>query len=197
MVGPEAPLVAGVVDKFRELGLPIVGPTAQNAAARGQAKFTPSDSWKRLAFPTARFATVTNPSEARQALRNFRLPVVLKTDGLAAGKGVIIAQSNEEAEAALSSLAYPMVIRRVSHRRRGSQLHGIVLCDGKRGVALEPSQDHKRIFDGDEGPNTGGMGAYSDSAILGASMRGKAMDTIIEPVIRATGFSGFLSTPGS
>ncbi len=188
VVGPEAPLVAGVVDKFRSLGLPIVGPTAENAALEGS-KVHSKRFMERIGVPTARFAAVTTETEARDALRQFLLPVVLKTDGLAAGKGVIIAQTKQEAEAALSTLAFPMVIEEFLE---GEEVSFIVLCDGKRGVPLEPSQDHKRIFDGDQGPNTGGMGAYSDSRIMGSAMRQQVMDTIIEPVVKATAFSGFL-----
>lgn len=188
VVGPEAPLVAGVVDTFRERGLPIVGPTAENAALEGS-KVHSKRFMERIGVPTARFATVVNEAEARDALKQFRLPVVLKTDGLAAGKGVIIAQTSQESEAALSALAYPMVIEEFLE---GEEVSFIVLCDGKRGVALEPSQDHKRIFDGDQGPNTGGMGAYSDSRILTTEMRQQVMDTIIEPVVKATAFTGFL-----
>jgi phosphoribosylamine--glycine ligase len=168
--------------------MPIVGPTAENAALEGS-KVHSKRFMERIGVPTARFATVTNDVEATEALRNFPLPVVLKTDGLAAGKGVIIAQTAEEASAALSSLAYPMVIEEFLE---GEEVSFIVLCDGKRGVPLEPSQDHKRIFDGDQGPNTGGMGAYSDSRILSSAMRQQIMDTIIEPVVRATAFTGFL-----
>jgi len=188
VVGPEAPLVAGIVDKFRSRGMVIVGPTAENAALEGS-KVHSKRFMERIGVPTARFATVANPLEGREALRRFRLPVVLKTDGLAAGKGVIIAQTQDEAESALTALAYPMVIEEFLE---GEEVSFIVLCDGKRGVALEPSQDHKRIFDGDQGPNTGGMGAYSDSRILSAAMRERVMDTIIEPVVRATTFTGFL-----
>jgi phosphoribosylamine--glycine ligase len=188
VVGPEAPLVAGVVDQFRSKGYPIVGPTAENAALEGS-KVHSKRFMERVGVPTARFATVSKASEAKDALRGFRLPVVLKTDGLAAGKGVIIAQTREEADAALSTLAYPMVIEEFLE---GEEVSFIVLCDGKRGVALEPSQDHKRIFDGDQGPNTGGMGAYSDSRILRPEKREQIMDTIINPVVKATGFTGFL-----
>jgi phosphoribosylamine--glycine ligase len=188
VVGPEAPLVAGVVDKFRALGMAIVGPTAENAALEGS-KVHSKRFMDRVGIPTARFATVSSEVEAREALKKFRLPVVLKTDGLAAGKGVIIAQTHEEADAALSALAFPMVIEEFLE---GEEVSFIVLCDGKRGVPLEPSQDHKRIFDNDQGPNTGGMGAYSDSKILSAAMREQVMEKIIEPVVKATGFTGFL-----
>ncbi len=188
VVGPEAPLVTGIVDSFRSRGLAIVGPTAQNAALEGS-KVHSKKFMQGIGIPTARFAVVANPVEAREALRSFQLPVVLKTDGLAAGKGVIIAQTHDEADAALTALAYPIVIEEFLE---GEEVSFIVLCDGKRGVPLEPSQDHKRIFDGDQGPNTGGMGAYSDSAILTAAMRDQIMDTIIQPVVKATAFTGFL-----
>jgi len=119
----------------------------------------------------------------------FRYPVVLKTDGLAAGKGVVIAQNRAEVDEALASLPFPMVIEEFLE---GEEVSFIVLCDGKRAIALEPSQDHKRVFDGDQGPNTGGMGAYSDSRILSEADRERILDTIIEPVVRATGYTGFL-----
>jgi phosphoribosylamine--glycine ligase len=180
--------VAGVVDQFRALNLPIVGPTAENAALEGS-KVHSKRFMERIGVPTAHFTVVGNEQEGRDALAQFRLPMVLKTDGLAAGKGVIIAASREEAETGLSTLAYPIVMEEFLE---GEEVSFIVLCDGKRGVPLEPSQDHKRIFDGDRGPNTGGMGAYSDSNIMGSATRQQVMDTIIEPVVRATGFTGFL-----
>jgi phosphoribosylamine---glycine ligase len=185
VVGPEVPLVAGVVDRFRARGLAIVGPTAKNAALEGS-KIHSKRFMEKLGIPTARFQTVENAGDVP---RDFRYPVVLKTDGLAAGKGVVIAQNRAEVDAALASLPFPMVIEEFLE---GEEVSFIVLCDGKRAVPLEPSQDHKRIFDGDQGPNTGGMGAYSDSLILNDSDRGRILDTIIEPVVRATGYTGFL-----
>jgi phosphoribosylamine---glycine ligase len=185
VVGPEVPLVAGVVDHFRTQGMPIVGPTAVNATLEGS-KIHSKRLMEKLGIPTARYQTVEN---AAQVPRDFRYPVVLKTDGLAAGKGVIIAQNRAEVDAALDTLPFPMVIEEFLE---GEEVSFIVLCDGKRGVPLEPSQDHKRIFDNDEGPNTGGMGAYSDSRLLTEADRGRILDTIINPVIRATGFTGFL-----
>ncbi len=188
VVGPEVPLVAGVVDRFREIAMPIVGPTAENAALEGS-KIHSKRFMQRIGVPTARFLTAENNEQARHALRHFQYPIVIKTDGLAAGKGVVIAQTPAEADDALTQLPCPLVIEEFLE---GEEVSFIVLCDGKRGVALEPSQDHKRIFDNDQGPNTGGMGAYSDSRILTAEQRGHIMETIINPVIHATQFTGFL-----
>ena len=186
IVGPEVPLVAGVVDKFRAQGLlAIVGPTASNAALEGS-KILSKRLMARLGIPTARFQTI---DRADQFPLGLRYPIVMKTDGLAAGKGVIIAQNQAEAIAALATLPFPMVIEEFLE---GEEVSFIVLCDGKSAVPLEPSQDHKRVFDGDQGPNTGGMGAYSDSRILSEADRGKILDTIIEPVVKTTGYTGFL-----
>jgi phosphoribosylamine--glycine ligase len=188
VIGPEAQLVAGIVDQFRARGMAIVGPTAVNAALEGS-KIHSKRFMEKLGIPTARFQTVESAEEASLAVRDFRYPVVLKTDGLAAGKGVVIAQNRAEVDAALASLPFPMVIEEFLE---GEEVSFIVLCDGKRAVPLEPSQDHKRVFDGDEGPNTGGMGAYSDSQILSDADSGRILDTIIEPVVHATGYTGFL-----
>ncbi len=188
VVGPEVPLVAGVVDRFRERGLAIVGPTAENAALEGS-KVHSKRFMEKLGVPTARFRAVSSAGEATAALAEFRYPVVLKTDGLAAGKGVIIAQNRAEADAAIAALPCPLVMEEFLE---GEEVSFIVLCDGKRAVPLEPSQDHKRVFDGDEGPNTGGMGAYSGSRLMDEAMRGRVLDTIINPVVQATGFTGFL-----
>lgn len=188
VVGPEAPLVAGVVDQFRALGRHIVGPNAANAALEGSKVYS-KRFMQKLGIPTARFETVDSPEQARAAFRHFRFPLVLKTDGLAAGKGVIIAQNQAEADDALTQLAYPIVLEEFL---LGDEVSFIALCDGKTAVALEPSQDHKRIFDNDQGPNTGGMGAYSDSRILTAAQRSSILETVILPVVRATQFTGFL-----
>lgn len=195
VVGPESPLVEGVVDTFRSRHLAIVGPTAAAAQLEGSKAF----SKKFLSehnIPTARFITVTSCAEGRQALKDFSLPVVLKADGLAAGKGVIIARSPEEAEHALNTL--------LSHRAvvieeflTGEELSFIALCDGMRALPLPPSQDHKAAFDNDEGPNTGGMGAYSDSRLLAPAQTREILDKIIHPTLAGmatagTPFSGFL-----
>lgn len=188
VVGPEAPLVDGIVDQFRAEGLRIVGPTSANAALEGS-KIYAKRFMDQQGIPTARFVTATTPTEARDALGRFQYPVVLKTDGLAAGKGVVIAKTIQEAEEALAVLPCPMVVEEFLE---GEEVSFIALCDGHTAVPLEPSQDHKRVFDNDEGPNTGGMGAYSDARILTEEQRRLVMETVILPVVRATGFTGFL-----
>lgn len=188
VVGPEAPLVAGIVDRFRERGLPIVGPTAANAALEGS-KVHSKRFMQKLGIPTAGFEIAANIAEALDVIERFRFPLVVKTDGLAAGKGVIIADTPDQARAAVQSLPAPFVIEEFL---RGEELSFIVIADGRCAVPLEPSQDHKRIFDNDEGPNTGGMGAYSDSRLLTSAERGRIMDTVIQPVVSATGYTGFL-----
>jgi phosphoribosylamine--glycine ligase len=188
VVGPEAPLVSGIVDRFRASHMPIVGPTAVNAAMEGS-KIHSKQLMKRIGVPTAHFETIGNAAQAAPALTRFRYPVVLKTDGLAAGKGVVIAHTPEEATSALTTLPFPLVIEEYLE---GREVSFIVLCDGTNAVPLEPSQDHKRVSDHDLGPNTGGMGAYSDSRILTNEQRDHIMETIINPVVHATGFTGFL-----
>jgi phosphoribosylamine--glycine ligase len=168
--------------------MPIVGPTAANAALEGS-KIHSKHLMKRLGVSTAQFETVETAVQANDALTKFRYPLVLKTDGLAAGKGVIIAQTPQEAFEALAALPFPLVIEEFLE---GEEVSFIVLCDGKHAVPLEPSQDHKRVFDRDLGPNTGGMGAYSDSRILSDTQSSHILDTIVNPVVRATGFTGFL-----
>jgi phosphoribosylamine--glycine ligase len=188
VVGPEAPLVAGVVDQFQAAGRLIVGPNAANAQLEGS-KIHSKRFMEKIGVPTARFVTASNAAQAVDALKAFRYPVVLKTDGLAAGKGVIIAQDAAEAQGALQTLAFPLVIEEFLV---GEEVSFIALCDGRRAVPLEPSQDHKRVFDNDEGPNTGGMGAYSDSRILTEAQRSTVMERVILPVVHATAFTGFL-----
>jgi phosphoribosylamine--glycine ligase len=188
VVGPEAPLVAGVVDAFRARNMPIVGPTAKNAALEGS-KIHSKRFMEQLGVPTARFETFEDREAAAAALSHIDFPVVLKTDGLAAGKGVVIAQDRAEAIEALGHLAFPLVMEEFL---TGEEVSFIVLCDGRRAIPLEPSQDHKRIFDNDQGPNTGGMGAFSDSRLLTSAQRGHILETVINPVVHATGYTGFL-----
>jgi len=188
VVGPEVPLVAGMVDEFRAHGSNIVGPD-RNAARLEGSKIFAKNFLSQRKIPTAEFVTADNPAEARKALDRFGFPVVLKADGLAAGKGVIIARDRAQADAALASFAGPLVIEEFL---RGSEVSFIALCDGKNVVPLAATQDHKAVFDGDQGPNTGGMGAYSDAAILSEAETRKVMEQVIYPTVEATGFTGFL-----
>jgi phosphoribosylamine--glycine ligase len=188
VVGPEAPLVAGVVDAFRAAGRAIVGPTAENARLEGSKIFA-KEFFRRHRIPTADFASVDNREDARRALDRFRLPVVIKADGLAAGKGVVVAGDRAEADGAIQSLGPRLVIEEFL---AGEEVSFIALCDGRDVVPLAPTQDHKRVNDGDTGPNTGGMGAYSDSRILTEAETERVLDTIIRPTVEATAFTGFL-----
>jgi phosphoribosylamine--glycine ligase len=196
VVGPEAPLAGGIVDRFREKGRCIVGPTAEAARLEASKAFA-KEFMLRTGIPTARFAAVDSPDQARAALHEFDFPVVLKADGLAAGKGVIIANSADEAALAIDQLLTPGSILVIEEFLRGEEVSFIVLSDGVNILPLEPTQDHKSIFDGDQGANTGGMGAYCDGRILGDFQKAIIMAQIIRPAIehmRADGrpFTGFL-----
>jgi phosphoribosylamine---glycine ligase len=188
VVGPEVPLAAGVVDQFRARGLAIFGPTQENAQLEAS-KIYAKDFMQRVGIPTARFVRTESTETAIQALSQFDYPVAVKADGLAAGKGVIIAHSRAEAEAAVRSLGPRLVIEEFLH---GEEVSFIVVCDGRTVVPLEATQDHKTVFDGDMGPNTGGMGAYCDGRIVSAPDTQRILDTIIEPAVRVTNFTGFL-----
>lgn len=196
VVGPEGPLAAGIVDQFRSKGRPIVGPTA--AAARLESsKVFAKEFMMRAGIPTARFAAVDTLEEAQAALREFDFPVVLKADGLAGGKGVIIANSAAEAGAALVQLMAPASRLVIEEFLAGEEVSFIVLSDGVNVLALEPTQDHKTVHDGDTGPNTGGMGAYCDGRILDDFQKAEIMAQVIHPAIqhmRSEGkpFTGFL-----
>jgi phosphoribosylamine---glycine ligase len=188
VVGPEAPLVDGVVDQFRNAGRLIVGPIRAAAQLEGSKIFA-KRFFAQSGIPTAGFATAETPAEAKAALDRFGFPVVLKADGLAAGKGVVIAHDRSEAEAALSQLQGRLVIEEFLS---GEEVSFIALCDGRDVVPLAPTQDHKAVFDGDTGPNTGGMGAYCDSSILTEAQTQQILRTVIYPAVDATNFTGFL-----
>lgn len=184
IVGPEAPLVAGVVDEFNRRGMRIIGPTRAAARLEGSKLFA-KEFFARASIPTARSGT---------SLDNFSLPVVIKADGLAAGKGVVIAYDRREAEQALERLGPNVVIEEFLE---GEEVSFMGLSDGHTLIPFAPTQDHKRIFDGDQGPNTGGMGAYSDTRILTPHQSGEIMDRIMLPAIRqmrqeGAPFTGFL-----
>jgi phosphoribosylamine--glycine ligase len=194
VVGPEAPLVAAVVDRFREAGLAIVGPTANAAQIEGSKAFA-KDLMIRAGIPTGRHRTVTTVDEARRAIDEFGFPVVLKADGLAAGKGVVIAQGREEAESALPGLLGSRLV--VEEFLQGEEVSFIVVSDGKRFLPFAPTQDHKAAYDGDLGPNTGGMGAYRDARILTEAQAREIERVVIQPAIgqmeaERRPFTGFL-----
>jgi phosphoribosylamine--glycine ligase len=202
VVGPEAPLVAGVVDAFRAKGRLIVGPTRRAAQLEGSKIFA-KQFMERAGIPTARFVAAETESDALKAVERFGCPVVLKADGLAAGKGVVVANTRQEAQAAVRGLLAGKLVGQAGSRivveefLAGEEVSFIVLSDGKDCVALEPTQDHKAVNDGDTGPNTGGMGAYCDSRILTAGERQEVLERVIRPAIEqmrdeGSPFTGFL-----
>jgi phosphoribosylamine--glycine ligase len=167
VIGPEAPLVAGVADALRAAGIPAFGPSAAAAQLEGSKGFT-KDLCAQAGIPTADYVRVESVTGARAALDRFPIPVVVKADGLAAGKGVTVAMSRGEAEAAVRAAGDgPMVIEEFLD---GEEASLFVLVDGERAVALATAQDHKRVGEGDTGPNTGGMGAYSPAPVLTAAL---------------------------
>ena len=188
VVGPEAPLVEGVVDQFRGAGRLIVGPTAENARLEGSKIFA-KDFFRRHRIPTAEFISVDTADDAKKAASRFKFPVVIKADGLAAGKGVVIATDRQEAERAIEALGPRLVIEEYLE---GEEVSFIALCDGRDVLPFAPTQDHKRVSDGDTGPNTGGMGAYCDSRIVTEAETEKILDTVMRPAVEATKFTGFL-----
>jgi phosphoribosylamine--glycine ligase len=194
IVGPEAPLVAGIADAARAAGLAVFGPSAAAAMLESSKGFT-KDLCARARIPTADYVRVETEAEARAALERFAIPVVIKADGLAAGKGVTVAMTRGEAEAAIAAAGNgPMVIEEFLD---GEEASLFALVDGERAVVLANAQDHKRVGEGDTGPNTGGMGAYSPAPILTAELEARAMREIVEPTAKAmveagTPFSGIL-----
>ena len=190
VVGPELPLSLGVVDEFQRRGMRVFGPTA--AAARLESsKIFAKEFMQRHHIPTAHYAICTSPQEIKEALPHFSPPIVVKADGLAAGKGVIIAKSREEAGlAAVEMLSGKMLGdagRRVVLEEflEGDEVSFLAICDGERAIPLGAAQDHKRIGDGDTGPNTGGMGAYSSANVLDEKMGDWILNHITRPVVQA------------
>jgi phosphoribosylamine--glycine ligase len=211
VVGPEAALAAGVVDEFRARGLRIFGPT-QAAAQLESSKAFAKDFMKRHGIPTAAYETFSDPAAAHAYVDRRGAPIVIKADGLAAGKGVVVAMTLEEAHEAIAwilednklgvthnagadGLAVPRVV--IEDFLAGEEASFIVVCDGKHVVSLATSQDHKRLLDGDQGPNTGGMGAYSPAPVVTPNVHAKVMHEIIQPTIAGMArdghpFTGFL-----
>ena len=194
VVGPEAPLVAGVADALRAAGIAVFGPNAAAAQLEGSKGFT-KDLCQANAIPTAAYVRVERVADAHAALSRFGIPVVIKADGLAAGKGVTVAMSREEAEAAIDAAGHgPLVIEEFL---TGEEASLFALVDGETAISLASAQDHKRVGEGDTGPNTGGMGAYAPAPVLTAELEQRAMDEIIRPTATAmaaagTPFSGVL-----
>jgi phosphoribosylamine--glycine ligase len=194
VIGPEAPLVGGVADALRARGFLVFGPNAAAAQLEGSKGFT-KDLCAREGIPTARYVRIETEADALAALGGFTIPVVIKADGLAAGKGVTVAMSRDEAESAIRAAGDgPMVIEEFLE---GEEASLFALVDGERAVVLASAQDHKRVGEGDSGPNTGGMGAYSPAPVLTPELEQRAMDEIVLPTARAmvaagTPFSGAL-----
>ncbi|MBX3681118.1 MAG: phosphoribosylamine--glycine ligase [Thauera sp.] len=206
VVGPEAPLAAGVVDEFRAHGLRIFGPTKAAAQLESSKAFSKA-FMRRHGIPTADYDTFTDPAAAHAFVDRLGAPIVIKADGLAAGKGVVVAMNLQEAHDAVDFMLVDNKYGAVHNEGgarvvieeflEGEEASFIVLCDGKNVAALATSQDHKRLQDGDQGPNTGGMGAYSPAPVVTADVHARAMREIILPTIRGMEkdgipFTGFL-----
>ncbi len=193
VVGPEAPLMNGIVDRFREEGLLIFGPTAAAARLEGSKVFS-KNLFKRYGIPTAEFETFDSPYTARVYARTFTdkgQGVVVKADGLAAGKGVIVAQNFEEADEAIESILSDKQFGSAGEHivieecLIGEELSFFALSDGENFIPLLAAQDHKRIFDNDQGPNTGGMGAYANPPIYTEALKAQIMEEVIKPTVEA------------
>ena len=197
VIGPEAPLVAGLGDRLREAGIPVFGPSAAAAEIEGSKIFS-KEFMARHGLPTAAFRIFDEPEEACRYLESAdaEYPLVIKADGLAAGKGVIIAEESATATATargmLSGDSFGEAGRRilVEELLHGREASFFVLADGSRFVELATCQDYKRAADGDQGPNTGGMGTYSPSAYLNEALRRRIVETIVEPTIRGLAAEG-------
>ncbi|HST44258.1 MAG TPA: phosphoribosylamine--glycine ligase [Luteimonas sp.] len=202
VVGPEAPLVAGIVDRFRAEGLRIFGPTAAAAQLEGSKAFA-KDFLARHGIPTAHYAVHVDLDAALAHVRRVGAPIVVKADGLAAGKGVIVATTLAEAEAAITDMLSGNAFGDAGSRvvieefLDGEEASFISIVDGRTPLPMATSQDHKRVGDGDTGPNTGGMGAYSPAPVVTAAVHERVMREIVEPTVRGMAadgipFTGFL-----
>ncbi|WP_394243491.1 phosphoribosylamine--glycine ligase [Vibrio astriarenae] len=195
IVGPEAPLVIGVVDAFRAAGLPIFGPTEAAAQLEGSKAFT-KDFLARHAIPTGAYANFTEIEPALAYVREQGAPIVVKADGLAAGKGVIVAMTLEEAEDAIKDMLAGNAFGEAGSRvvieefLDGEEASFIVMVDGENVLPMATSQDHKRVGDKDTGPNTGGMGAYSPAPVVTPEIHNRIMDEVIYPTVRGMAAEG-------
>ncbi|ATA19643.1 phosphoribosylamine--glycine ligase [Gibbsiella quercinecans] len=195
IVGPEAPLVIGVVDAFQAAGLTIFGPTQAAAQLEGSKAFT-KDFLARHHIPTAEYQNFTEVEPALAYVRSKGAPIVIKADGLAAGKGVIVAMTLQEAEDAIQDMLAGNAFGDAGHRivveefLDGEEASFIVMVDGENVVPMATSQDHKRVGDGDTGPNTGGMGAYSPAPVVTDEIHQRVMDQVIWPTVRGMAAEG-------
>lgn len=195
VVGPEAPLAAGIVDQFSALGIPIFGPTAAAAQIEASKVFA-KDMMHRYGIPCARSKSFASYNEARDYVRHHPLPVVVKADGLAAGKGVTMARSREEALAALEDLMVHKIQGEAGDRvvieecLSGREVSLLAFTDGQTVLPMVPVCDYKPVYDGDEGPNTGGMGCYSPPSFFGDDVVQRATETILRPAVRAMAQQG-------
>lgn len=194
VIGPEAPLVDGLADSLRAAGVPVFGPSRLAAQLEGSKGFT-KDLCQRAGIPTAGYVRARSEAEALAALADFSLPVVIKADGLAAGKGVVIAMSEQEARDAVSNMfsggfgeAGAEVV--IEEFLTGEEASFFALTDGKTVLPFGSAQDHKRVGDGDTGPNTGGMGAYSPAPVLTPRLEQQAMELIVRPTVTAMAQEG-------
>lgn len=210
VIGPEAPLCDGVVDELSALGFTVYGPSRRAAQLEGSKAFMKA-FLERHQLPTARHRTITEPGEIDAAVRSFSVPPVVKADGLCAGKGVVVATTHEEAcmvaSGMLSGAAFGTAGRRVILEERlvGAEASIHAICDGERALLLPAAQDHKRAFDGDQGPNTGGMGTYAPAPVVTPAMLEWIGERVIEPVLsgmsaegmpfRGTLFAGLMISP--
>ena len=189
IVGPEAPLVAGIVDEFKKRNLKIFGPTKAAAQLEGSKSFT-KDFLMRHNIPTAKYKNFTDVNEALSYLDSVEIPVVVKADGLAAGKGVIVAQTRQEAKDAVKDMLSGNAFGEAGCKvviedfLSGEEASFIVMVDGKNVLPMATSQDHKRVGDGDQGPNTGGMGAYSPAPVVTKTVYDRVMEQIIYPTVK-------------
>ena len=202
VVGPEAPLAAGVVDAFRAAGLKIFGPTRAAAQLESSKDFA-KQFMARHDIPTAAFGTFSDPAAAHAYIDQHGAPIVVKADGLAAGKGVVVALTADEAHAAVDAMLSGNTMGEAGHRvvieecLLGEEASFIVMVDGEHVLALASSQDHKRLLDNDQGPNTGGMGAYSPAPVVSPELHARIMREVIHPTVSGMAadgirFSGFL-----
>ena len=202
VVGPEAPLAAGVVDAFRAEGLPIFGPSKACAQLEASKDFAKA-FMQRHGIPTAKYQTFSDAAAAHAYIDAEGAPIVIKADGLAAGKGVVVAMSLDEAHAAIDMMLLDNKMGDAGARvvieefMAGEEASFIVMCDGKHALAMATSQDHKRLLDADQGPNTGGMGAYSPAPVVTPAVHARAMREVIKPVLdgmiaEGTPYTGFL-----